>query len=133
MPYEMYKRTGSRVGSPAISVVPDGRIALNSAAARVFHDAGVKAVVLFWDKAAYRIAFKGAAKGDKNSYAVSIAPNLHSGSLRAKSFMAYVGWAATAREMLPAQWNEKEAMLEVAIPAQFLASGAAPPTKRKGK
>ena len=120
----MFKRTGGRVGSPAISIVPDGRIALNAASARAFSNAGAKAVFMFWDSSTSKMAMKAAAKGDKNSYAVSLAANLNSGSIRAKSFMEHVGWKAEKREMLPAEWNEKEQMLEIALPAQIRTASA---------
>ena len=46
MAYEVFKRTGVRVEEPALSLVPDGRIALNAAAVRVLTQAGVKSVLL---------------------------------------------------------------------------------------
>lgn len=35
MTYEVFKRTGARVETPTISIVPEGRIAINSAAVRI--------------------------------------------------------------------------------------------------
>jgi len=112
MSYEMYTRTTVRVEQPALSLVPDGRIALNAAAVRILTQAGVKSVVLLWDKTNHRVALKAAAKGDKNSYAVSIVRNSHSGSLRAKSFLTHIGCDVLKRTMLPATWNEKERCLK---------------------
>jgi hypothetical protein len=63
---------------------------------------------------------EAAPKNDPDSYAVSIPENLHSGSLRAKNFLGYIGWTATGREMLPGQWDEKKKRLSVTVPAQFV-------------
>ena len=120
MAYELFKRTGVRVESPTLSIVPDGRIWINAAATRILVEAGVKAVLLLWDKANHKVAVKAAPKGDKNAYAVSLTPHSHSGSLRAKAFIAHIGWSAPTREMLPAAWNQKERMFEVTLPVQFL-------------
>jgi hypothetical protein len=131
MAYEVFQRTGIRSGSPAISIIPDGRVALNAPTARLLSEAGVKTVLLLWDSANQRMALKAAAKGEKNAYAVSIAPDKRSGSLRAKAFMAHLGWSASERELLPAVWNEKERMLEVPLPAKYLDSKLDPSRKSK--
>jgi hypothetical protein len=124
MAYEVYKRSGARVESPTLSIVPEGRIAINAAAARIFVSLGIKSVLLLWDRASRKVALKAAAKADKNAYAVSIAPASHSGSLRAKSFLSYIGWNAAKREMIPAIWNEKERMLEATLPLEHLTEKA---------
>jgi hypothetical protein len=68
------------------------------------------------------LAMQGVPKGDRDSYAVSIPANLHSGSLRAKNFLGYIGWCATDRQMLTAQWDAKKKMLEVLVPPQFVSA-----------
>jgi hypothetical protein len=120
MAYEVFKRSGARVESPTLSIVPEGRIAINAAAARIFVSLGIKSVLLLWDQSTHKLAIKSAHKGDKNAYAVSIAPASHSGSLRAKSFLSYIGWNAPKREMIAATWNEKEKMLEATLPPERL-------------
>jgi hypothetical protein len=133
MAYEVFKRTAVRVEEPALSLVPDGRIALNAAAVRVLNQAGVKSVVLLWDKTNNRVALKAAAKTDKNSYAVSIVRDSHSGSLRAKSFLTHIGWSAPKRTMVPATWNEKEKMLEIVLPHEYFASKPASSPQQKAR
>jgi len=128
--YELFKRTSVRVLSPTVSVVPDGRIVFNAAAVRILLEAGIKAVFLFWDRAGMRMAIKGAPKSDRNAHAVSFTYQ-HTGSLRAKGFLAHIGWSAVARETLSATWSEKEKMFEVALPALYLAGEKSPETKRR--
>ena len=123
MAYELFKRTGVRVESPALSLVPDGRITINAAATRLLIGAGVKLVLLLWDKDNHKMAVKAAQKGDKNAYAVSLSPDKYAGSLRAKAFMAHIGWKAPRREMVMATWDEKEKMFELTLPGKYLGSG----------
>lgn len=118
MAYELFHRTGVRVDSPLLSIVPDGRIVFNAAATRTLVHAGVKHVVILWDKSNRRMAIKATNKADKNGFAVSLVSSGHSGSLRAKSFLLHVGWTATQRETLPAVWNESRKIFEVELPAE---------------
>jgi hypothetical protein len=124
MAYEVFKRSAARVESPTLSIVPDGRIAVNAAMARLFVSLGIKSVLLLWDQANHKLAIKATHKGDKNAYAISIAPTSHSGSMRAKSFLSYIGWNAPKREMMNATWNEKEKMFEATLPPEHLAEKA---------
>lgn len=133
MAYEVFKRTAVRVEEPSISLVPDGRMALNAAAVRILTRAAIKAVLLLWDKSNNKIALKAAAKGDKNAYAVSIVRDSHSGSLRAKSFLGHIGWSAPKRTLLPATWSEKEKMFEITLPQDHISSAATADAKRKSK
>ena len=122
MAYELYERTGTRVEAPTLSITVDKRVVINAAAVRIFVQAGVKSVLLLWDRSNHRVALKAAQKGDKNAYAVSIALGSHSGSLRAKSFLDHIGWKARKREMIPVVWNEKERMFEATLPLEHLES-----------
>lgn len=131
MTYEVFQRTAARVEAPSLSIVPDGRIAINAAAVRVLVDAGIKWVLLLWDAPNHRIAIKATHKGDKNAFAVSVASGRHSGSIRAKTFLAHVGWKARKREMVPAVWNERERMIEAALPTEHL-EPERPGIKRSG-
>jgi hypothetical protein len=128
MAYEKFRRTRVRVESPALSVVPNGTIAVNAAACRALIQAGVKAVVLLWDESTHTFALKAAQKADRDAFAVSIVPGAHSGSVRAKSFMTHIGWNALKRETVPATWNESERMLEAVLPLASLR-----PRKAKAK
>jgi hypothetical protein len=123
MAYEVFKRTGARVEEPTLSITPSGNVVFNAAATRVLAAAGVKAAVLLWDKNTNRFAIKATSKGDRNAYAVTITPGHSSGSLRAMSFLNYVGWGAKHRESLSVTWNEKEKMLETVLPSKFIGAG----------
>jgi hypothetical protein len=120
MAYEIFKRTGARVDTPMLAITPDGRMTINSAAVRISRDSRIEAVLLLWDWTHHRLAIKAAHKGDKDSYALSIAS--HSGSLRAKSFLGYIGWRARKRVSISMGWNDKERMFEAQLPVEHLES-----------
>lgn len=129
MAYETFERTSIRVEEPALSLAPDGRITLNAAAARVLAEAGVKSVLLLWDRTNNKIAIKATPKGDQNAYMVSFTRGREAGSLRTKLFFNYIGWSARQRKMLPATWYPKERMLEVTLPREFVGSNRTKGTK----
>jgi hypothetical protein len=131
MAYEVYARSRVRADAPTVSIRPDGRIAINAAATRILAAAGIKSVLMLWDKQSYRMAIKSASKSDKNAYVVSYAPEGHSCTLRAKGFFSYVGWVAPQRETLPASWNESERMFEVMLPPAFLKPAPEKPRKHR--
>lgn len=92
----------------------------NAAATRILMAAGIRAALLLWDKNTNKFAIKATSKGDKNAFAVTLAPGHSSGSLRAKLFLNYIGWRAPQREAVPITWNEKEKMLEAVLPSKFI-------------
>jgi hypothetical protein len=114
--YEAFERTGFRVEYPSISLVPDGRIAINAAACRILLQARIKSVLLLWDKSVRRIALKAATASDKNAFSVSLTGS-HSGTIRARAFLDHIGWHGEKRETIPAEWNDRERMLEASLPA----------------
>jgi len=122
MPYEVFQRSALRVEQPTLSIVPDGRLALNAAATRMFRAAAMKFVLLLWDKANHKVALKAARKGDKNAYAVSDASGRKAGTITAKSFLTHIGWSAPRRQTLPAIWNENDKTLEATLPRKYVVS-----------
>ena len=114
MGYELFERSSIRVEEPTISIGASGLL-LNAAASRLMREAGARAAWLLYDKAAHKIALKAAPKAESNAYAISFTGQ-RSGSIRAKAFLAHIGWNAPKRKMLLATWNEKEKMLEVRLP-----------------
>jgi hypothetical protein len=116
------------VDEPSFSFGPSGAIRVNAAASRVLLSAGIKAVLLLWDKSLRKVAVKAAPKVNKNAYAVSFS-GAHSCTIRAKAFLGFIGWDAPDRRTLPANWNEKEKMFEITLPrsAKDAKSGGAFP------
>ncbi len=119
MAYETFERSSFRVEDPTLSILPDGRIALNAAASRLFQGAGFKAVRILWDKHKCGIALQGVNKGDKNSYSLAFSRG-RSASISPKAFLTYIGWISTKRQTLPARWEPKQKMLEAELPSKFV-------------
>jgi hypothetical protein len=119
MAYEMFERTAVRVDTPALSIAPGGKVAINAAACRLLTEAGIKSVVILWDKARNKMAIKAAPKGEKNLFTITFTGR-YSASLKAKSFLDHIGWNAPKREMLHTTWSPAEKMLEATLPPHYL-------------
>jgi hypothetical protein len=127
--YEVFERSGVRVGTPALTIAPGGRIFFNAASCRLLIETEIKTVVILWDKATNRIAVRAARTGEKNSYTVSFSRSHHSAVFAAKSFLHHIGWNGAERETLATTWNAAERMFEATLPAQYLPAN---PTENKG-
>jgi hypothetical protein len=131
MPYEIFSQKATRLTVPALSVNPDGRLSLNSSAAQIFHNHGVEAVLLMWDKEARKIALRPTSnKKETRAYKVSFGKRINAGNISAKSFTDYIGWNHGAqRRTLAAHWNGPEGIMEIVVPAEYLTSVHAPAPK----
>jgi hypothetical protein len=118
--YETFERRSVRVDNPAITVRPEGRIAINAAASRLLEKAGVKAVRILWDKATCGLALQATEKGDKIAYSIAFGGGTRSASLTVKSFFHHIGWSSERRQTVPARWNEQKKMLEATLPSRFI-------------
>lgn len=123
MAYEVFQRSSIRVDTPTLSLVPDGRVAINSAACRLLIEANVEKVIILWDKRHNKMAVKGATKEDANAFTITFASDLHAGTFRAKTFLDYIGWRAANRITLPVVWNASEKMFEFSLPKEHLKAG----------
>ena len=128
MAYEMFERSAVRVDTPALTIAPSGRLAINAAACRLLMEARIKTVVILWDKATNRMAIRAAPKGERNSFTITFTGR-HSASLRAKSFFNHIGWNAPKSETLDTTWNATEKMFEAPLPPQYVAARS---TKSEG-
>jgi hypothetical protein len=119
VPYETFERRVTRTEDPALSVLADGRIALNAAATRLFQAVGAMAIKILWDKAKCGIALQVVKKGDKNSYSLYFSRG-RSAFISAKLFLPYIGWSSDRTQTVPAKWNAELKMLEAKLPAEFV-------------
>lgn len=119
MAYETFERRVTRTEEPALSILTDGRIALNAAATRLFQGAGAMAVKILWDKAKCGIALQAAKRGEKNSYSIYFSRG-RSAFISAKTFLPFIGWSADQKQTVPGRWNAQQKMLEAELPAQFV-------------
>jgi len=118
MGYEVFDNKATRLGSPALTITTDGRLALNADAGDLLRNAGAKFAHLLWDAEARKIALRPLTKADTRSYKLTV-PSAHKRgmSVSAATFLRYIGWSFSTRATLAVEWNEKEKLLEAVLPS----------------
>jgi len=118
MAYQIFEKRNVRTTTPAITISSIGRIMLNAAAARIFHENAVESVLLLIDKEQSKLALRPIAKKDTRAYRVTYVRNNNGCSFSGKSFLEWAKIDYSKKRTFPAVWNENEAMLEVSLAAE---------------
>jgi hypothetical protein len=132
--YETFERQSVRIEEPAIAIAPDGKIALNAAATRIFEEAKIQAVKILWDKTKCGIALTSEPKNDISAFSIAFGDRHSQATLTAKTFLRYIGWTADHRQTVRAKWDAQQKMLEAELPPRFVdrdkgsKPGSIPPT-----
>lgn len=119
MPYEVFSQKQHRIQQPAVSLHPAGRIYFNQEATSQLQTAGVKRILLLWDKERLQLALKSATKSDKRAYNVAFSHKGSGATITAKQFLKWINYdTAPGTLTLEAAWNDKENMFEVTVPRE---------------
>ncbi len=121
MSYVLFSEKATKFAPPLITI-RNGRISLSSGAGDYITGVGARHVHLFWDAGAHKLAIKPVKKEDEHSFRVSIPAGRRGGTLSAESFLKFIRWTCKESISMAAQWNEAEQLLEVELPARYIAS-----------
>ena len=118
MPFEVFSRKTSRVGTPMVTFTTLGRIAVNKSATRVLEKDAVEFVVLLWDRETRRIAIRPLTKRDPRAYVVAYGKKGNGAGFSAKTFLDYIEYDFSVSRSFPVEWNDKEGQYEAQIPVE---------------
>jgi hypothetical protein len=132
----VFSRQTPRKGNPpAITVNPHCRIGINQAAVRLLQLQAGGPALLLWDAENQKIGIRKATDSDPRAYTVT--PSTKGSGFQAKTFFSFIGAYIMESVTLEAQWNEKESLLEVSLPAKLfkrtLADQSGGKAQSKGK
>lgn len=135
MGYELFSNKGARrLTSPAIGITRNGRVNMNKATTAILRNNKAEFILLFWDRDKHRIAIKPSKK-DSRAYQVGYNERDNSSGFHGGSFIKHIGFNNSENRLLFAEWNEKEGMLEIDVPEEFLkdaGSDLSSPKKKRG-
>jgi hypothetical protein len=115
MGYQIFEKQITRTTTPAITITKIGRIMLNAAAARIFHENAVESVLLLLDREQEKIALRPINKKDARAYRVTYGKNNNGCSFSGKSFLDFAKFDYSKKRSFPATWNENDGLMEVAL------------------
>ncbi len=117
MPFKTYP--GGTMGKvadeqPKATLLKQGNINLNTAAAKLFKDRGASHVQLLYDRDTHRMAFKPCQSTAKGAY--PLRPKDTCCQVSSQSFVRFYGIHFGEKSRIyPAEWDEKRGMLVVKL------------------
>jgi hypothetical protein len=117
MAYELFDSKAARIGSFALSIQGDVRIALNADVGDVLTSLGAKYVQILWDRERFRLGIRPLQKRDARAFKLTFYQGKRGASLSAQSFLHYIQWRPGPFSTA-VQWNEKESLLEAILPRE---------------
>src|SRR5580704_16662343 len=110
MSYELFDSKSIRIGSPAITIQPDGRVALNADVGDILASLGAKYAQILWNRENLKLAIRPLSKRDARAFKLTFLKGKRGGSLSARSFLNYIQWRQEGSLTTPVHWNEKEGL-----------------------
>jgi hypothetical protein len=121
MPYVLFESKAVKIGVPALTIT-GSRISFNAEAGDILHRVGARYLHILWDSAACKVALRPTAKAGDSAYKITYFKGKRGGSFSARSFLNHIRWNTTNTQVVPVAWNEKEKLLEAALPKKYIGS-----------
>jgi len=112
--YELFTRKRSHGGPPAVTITKNGMFIINSAALEKYIKPS-QFVHVYYDKEGSKVGLKPLHKKVDKAYRLNVSPRGNVGSLSASSFLSFIGYDYKETISFPAEWNEREGLLEFII------------------
>jgi hypothetical protein len=116
MAYIVFEKKFERHLPPGVTITATGRLGLSADLTRMFKKNEVESVLLLSDPEKRKIAIQPAASKDKRSYHLTYAPNFSQASMSARRFLRTLGWDGKTYPKIPANWDDRNSLLEFAMP-----------------
>jgi len=121
MSYEIFDQKKTRIGRPAATINPAGRIYFNQEAAGWLSMHKVKRVLLLWNQNELMIGIRAGRSNDGRAYSVAYSTKGGGASITAKSFLNWIGLRSDQPSVtVEAQLNDDKTLIEFEVPAEYL-------------
>jgi hypothetical protein len=118
MAYEIFTRKVQRAGSPTLSFSRIGQVRFNQSATKILQKDAIEYVLLMWDAAEHKLAFKGTSnKKDPRAYRIHHTDKGNGAGFSAKTFLDYIALDYSERRTVPIEINtNNELLVELQVP-----------------
>ena len=120
MAYELFDNKVNRVGSPALTIKTDGKIALNADVGDILASRGAKYAQILWDRENLKLGIRPLTKREACSFKLTLTRGKRGAALSSRSFLNYIQWRQSKPFTTAVHWNEKEGLLEAVLPRERL-------------
>lgn len=121
MSYQVFERKSTRIGHPAVTINPAGKIYFNQETAEWLRALRVKQVLLLWSSETSMVGVRAAKASDSRAY--RLAYNIRGGgaTITARSFLNWIGFSKDNSLLTVAvDLNEGQKTIEFEIPEECL-------------
>jgi hypothetical protein len=122
MPYEVFTKKTTRMGTPTVSFSKIGQIAFNQTASRILQKETIEFVLILWDATEGKLAFKSTNnKKDPRAYRIRYNDKGNGAGFSAKTFLDHAGIDYAERKAIPIDITpDLEMFVEVKVPEALL-------------
>jgi len=121
--YELFDVRAARIGLPALTILPEGKILLNADAGDLLSREGAKFVQILWDAKRYKMALRPLAKPGESTYKLSAKKGRRGMAFSGLTFLRHVRWNFGESSTIQVEWNGKEKLLEAQLPREKIEEG----------
>lgn len=115
--YEIFDQKKSRIGRPAVTIHPAGRIYFNQEAAAWLIANKVKRVLLLWGRDNYFVGLRAGRANDSRAYSIAYSAKGGGASITAKSFLNWIRFKeAQPSVTVEAHLNDEKTLIEFQLP-----------------
>lgn len=119
MTYKVFEKKQARIGHPAVTINPVGRIYFNQEATEWLRAKRASTVLLLWSDETLTVAIKKAKSNDSRAYRLAYNYRGGGSGITAKSFMNWIGLDSEGGSVsAEAYLSEGPILMEFEIPAE---------------
>ena len=128
MPYSVFTKKVSRVGTPTVSFSKIGQFQFNQAASQILHKETVEHLLLLWDPDTRKVAIKTTSnKKDTRAYRLRFLTQGNGSGFSAKTFLDFIGFDYSERRSIPIEINpNSEMLIEFEVPESYFVKRSQP-------
>ena len=121
MEYRIFDQKKSRIGRPAVTISPVGRMYFNQEAAMWLDAHRVKRILLLWNDSALMVGIRAAKSNDGRAYSLAYSSRGGGAHVTAKSFLNWIGFKSDQSTVtVEAELNDDKTLIEFQIPGKCL-------------
>ena len=118
--YTIFDQKKTRIGRPAVTINPAGRIYFNQEAAGWLAAHRVKRILLMWHSDALMIGIRAGRNNDARAYSLAYSDRGGGASVTAKSFLNWIGFSSDRPVTTEAELNDEKTLIEFEVPEECI-------------
>lgn len=134
MAFEIFTRKVRKLGTPAVTLNPYGRMQFNKAATGRLEKDAVEHVLLLWDADSRTVALRSIGKKDSRAYEVAYGAKGNGAGFSTKTFFDHIGLDYSGSKTVPVEFvDHGDMLMQFQIPPEYFLKKGQPSLVRPDK